>query len=89
MHQAEHFMHAHLSGKKVTVASAGVLYGLLIAADAATGQINWPRVHKALRQNLGAEDDIAWVRKLDRIKKFGWDMHAAVTARLTMTPEDT
>jgi hypothetical protein len=82
MHQAEHFMHAHLTINP-TVASAGVLYGLLIAADAATDQIDWPRVHAALREKLGSDDDAAWMRKLDRIKKAGWDMHVAVTARLT------
>lgn len=84
MHQAEHFLHAHLTGK-ATVASVGVLYGLLIAADAATEQIDWPRVHAAIRATLGADDDAAWMRKLERIKKAGWDMHAAVTARLTLS----
>lgn len=84
MHQAEHFLHAHLTGK-ATVSSVGVLYGLLIAADAATKQIDWPRVHAAIRANLGADNDAAWMRKLDRIKKAGWDMHAAVTARLTQS----
>ncbi|WP_406736949.1 hypothetical protein [Thioclava sp. GXIMD4215] len=83
MHQAEHFLHAHLTGK-ATVASVGVLYGLLIAADAATKQIDWPSVHAAIRANLGADDEAAWQRKLDRIKTAGWEMHAAVTARLTM-----
>jgi hypothetical protein len=83
MHQAEHFLHAHLTGKP-TVASVGVLYGLLIAADAATGQVNIPRVHDAIREKLGSDDDAAWLRKLDRIKKAGWDMHAAVTVRLTL-----
>lgn len=83
MHQAEHFLHAHLTGKP-TVASVGVLYGLCIAADAATDQIDWPRVHAAIREVLPAPSDEAWIRKLDRIKKVGWEMHAAVTARLTM-----
>lgn len=82
MHQAEHFLHAHLTGKP-TVASVGALYGLLIAADAATGQVDWPRVHDAIRNRLPAADDAAWRRKLDRIRAAGWDMHAAVTARLS------
>lgn len=82
MHQAEHFLHAHLTGKP-TVASVGVLYGLLIAADSATNQIDWPRVHKAIREALAIPEGLDGMPKMDRIKKAGWDMHAAVTARLT------
>ena len=82
MHQAEQLLHAHLT-TKATVASAGVLYGLCIAADAATKQISWPRVHDALKQHFQPASDKAWLSKLDRIKKAGWDMHAATAAYLT------
>lgn len=81
MHQAETLLHAHLT-TKATVASAGVLYGLCIAADAATKQISWPRVHEALHSHFEPASDKAWISKLDRIKKAGWDMHDAAAKEL-------
>lgn len=82
MHQAEKLLHAHLN-TKATISSAGVLYGLCIAADAATNQINWPRVHDELKDHFKPATDRAWISQLERIKKAGWDMHAATTAYLT------
>lgn len=82
MHQAEKLLHAHLT-MKATIASAGVLYGLCIAADAATAQISWPRVHDALRNHFAPANERSWRVKLDRIKKAGWDMHDATAAYLT------
>lgn len=69
---------AHLGDNGSTIASVGVIYGLIIAADHEPNRTNWSDVHLAIRERFQPASDKAWLSQLDRIKAAGWKLHDAV-----------
>lgn len=67
----------HLADKKVTTASVGVIYGMMIAAK--PDNAIWPKIHRLIRARLAPDaDDAKWLTKLDAVKQCGWRLHDAM-----------
>lgn len=67
----------HLKDPKATLASVGVLYGLLIATEPSLD--TWPTVNEAIQKRFAPRGEPPLrMKKLSAVKDHGWRFHDAM-----------